>query len=108
MVGERYDSADVCATFLRMHRLPTIALSAGSHQAVFKHRCVGSFTKSRLAAAAGTLPLVDVAAECLPEWRRFALQVGGLRRCVATFYGKLFSIAETPENAIRIVASCES
>ena len=103
----RYECGDICATFLKMHSLPTIALRVGSQQALFRNRCVGLFTGSRSAGAAGRLPLLDVAAVRMPIWGPNALQVGRLHCCLATFVDNLLTLAETPEKAIAIMSDCE-
>ncbi|CAK0792721.1 unnamed protein product [Prorocentrum cordatum] len=50
-LGDRYDCADVCATFLRMHSLPTIALSVGSHQVDGLCFCMATFVDNLLTIA---------------------------------------------------------
>ena len=90
-----------------MHCLPAIGLAVGSHQALFQKRCVGLFAGSRSAAAAGRLPLLDVAAHSMSEWRINALQVNGSSFCLATFVDNLVTIAESPEKAVHIMTSCE-
>ena len=87
--------------------LPTISLKVGTGSATFSRRCVGLFTGSRSAGAAGRLPLLDVASHRLARWQQDALNVDGISCCLATFVDNLATIAETPEKAIRIMKDCE-
>ena len=91
-----------------LHSLPLIVLNVGSCEAIFRNRCVGLFTGSRSAGAAGRLPLLDVASQRLAVWQRDALKISGTFCCLGTFVDNLATIAETPEKAIAILADCEA
>ena len=65
------------------------------------------YTGSRSVGAAGRLPLLDVASHRLAAWRKDALNVNRTSCCLATFVDNLATIAETPEQAIRVMNDCE-
>ena len=76
--------------------------------ATFQQRAVGMYTGSRSAAAAGRIPLIDVAQLHLRHWQQSGLNVHGHRLGLATFVDNLFTIAASPETATQILDDCSS
>ena len=78
----------------------------GGQAANFTKRTVGMFTGSRSAAAAGRIPLLDIATLRLRHWQQFGLTFKGCSLGLATFVDNLFAIAPTPEAATYILDDC--
>ena len=74
--------------------------------ATYKNRCIGVCTGSRSAAAAGRIPLLDVASRRMSTWVPNCLTQNGCSFALATFVDNLISTGSTPEGAIKILEDC--
>ena len=105
-LSHKEDCKDLVTTLVAMHSCPCIQLSVGGELATFKKRAVGMFTGSRSAAAAGRIPLLDVALLRLSHWQKSGLKLKTCTLGMATFVDNLFAIARSPQAAMGILDDC--
>ena len=101
-----FSCSGLAATFVRLHCCPSIRLQVGSRVATFQNRSIGLNTGSRSAAAAGRIPLLDIASDRLSLWTRTCFSQNGCACALATFVDNLVSAGPSPEATIQIMEDC--
>lgn len=107
-LARRPGCSGLASTFVRIHSSPQIWLRVGSGTATFSKRCIGVYTASRSAAAAGRIPLLDVAAARVHYWATQCYSRNGCQCALASFVDNLISTGPSPEEAINILEDCAS
>ena len=103
---DKFKCHGLAATFVRLHCCPRIKLLVGSAEAVFTNRSIGLYTGSRSAAAAGRIPLLDVAGDRLSAWNARCFAQNGCHYALATFVDNIITAGASPEAAISILEDC--
>ena len=96
-----------CTSFLRLHCLPHVHLAVGSTDCCISGRSIGVLTGSRSAAAAGRIPLLDVAQRRLHTWEPLSFKASNFTFCLGTFVDNIFATGSDPLSAVAILQDAE-
>ena len=99
---------DLAASFLRIHCCPQLILKVASGAATFAKRSIGVYTGSRSAAAAGRIPLLDIARKRADSWAEKAYSQNGCQCALASFVDNLLTAGPTPEAVISVLEDCSN
>ena len=93
----------VSFAFLRLHTLVPLNIRVGDSHAMIERRTISVLMGTRSAAAAGRIPIIDVASKRAHIWSELAFSTPKRSFALGTFVDNLFSTGTTAEDAITIL-----